>query len=69
METTPLACCWATGGTTISKAVWDFDRAPWRNRPAFCLDLRITYGDGSVETIPTDLSWRTSSGAIIFNSI
>lgn len=52
-----------------SKAVWDFDRAPWRNRPAFCLDLRITYSDGSVETIPTDLSWRTSSGALVFNSI
>lgn len=52
-----------------SKAVWDFDRAPWRNRPAFCLDLRITYTDGSVETIPTDLSWRTASGAITFNSI
>lgn len=52
-----------------SKAVWDFDRAPWRNRPAFCLDLRITYSDGSVETIPTDLSWKTSSGALVFNSI
>lgn len=52
-----------------SKAVWDFDRAPWRNRPAFCMDLRITYSDGSVETIPTDLSWRTSSGALVFNSI
>lgn len=52
-----------------SKAVWDFDRAPWRNRPAFCLDLRITYTDGSVETIPTDLSWKTSSGALVFNSI
>jgi len=52
-----------------SKAVWDFDRAPWRNRPAFCMDLRITYTDGSVETIPTDLSWKSSSGALIFNSI
>lgn len=52
-----------------SKAVWDFDRAPWRNRPAFCLDLRITYSDGSVETIPTDLSWKTASGALVFNSI
>lgn len=52
-----------------SKAVWDFDRAPWRNRPTFCLDLRITYTDGSVETIPTDLTWRTSSGALTFNSI
>lgn len=52
-----------------SKAVWDFDRAPWRNRPTFCMDLRITYSDGSVETIPTDLSWKTSSGALVFNSI
>lgn len=52
-----------------SKAVWDFDRAPWRNRPTFCMDLRITYSDGSVETIPTDLSWKTSSGALAFNSI
>lgn len=52
-----------------SKAVWDFDRAPWRNRPAFCLDLRITYTDGTTETIPTDLSWRKSEGPLIFNSI
>lgn len=52
-----------------SKAVWDFDRAPWRNRPTFCMDLRITYSDGTVETIPTDLSWKTSSGALIFNGI
>ncbi|MCC8155414.1 MAG: glycoside hydrolase family 78 protein [Tannerellaceae bacterium] len=52
-----------------SKAVWDFDRAPWRNRPAFCMDLRITYTDGSVETIPTDLSWKKADSPILFNSI
>ncbi|MDL2265999.1 glycoside hydrolase family 78 protein [Parabacteroides sp. OttesenSCG-928-G07] len=52
-----------------SMAVWDFHRAPWRNRPAFCLDLRITYTDGSVETVSTDQSWKTSSGALTFNSI
>ncbi len=52
-----------------SKAVWDFDHAPWRNRPTFCMDLKITYTDGTTETIPTDLSWKTSSGALIFNSI
>ena len=52
-----------------SLAVWDFEKAPWRNRPAFCLDLRITYTDGSVETIPSDLSWKKSEGPIIFNSI
>lgn len=52
-----------------SMAVWDFHRAPWRNRPSFCMDLRITYTDGSTETIPTDLSWKKSEGALIFNSI
>ena len=48
-----------------SKAVWDFDRAPWRNRPAFCMDICITYTDGSTETIPSDLSWKTSSGSLV----
>lgn len=52
-----------------SNAVWDFDRAPWRNRPAFCMDLRITYLDGTTEFISTDLSWRSSDGPLIFNSI
>lgn len=52
-----------------STAVWNFDRAPWRNRPTFCLDLRITYTDGSVETIVSEKDWKTSSGKIIFNSI
>ena len=52
-----------------STAVWFFDKAPWRNRPAFCMDLRITYEDGSVETIITDKSWKTSSGPVVFNSI
>lgn len=52
-----------------SRAVWDFDRAPWRNRPAFCLDLRITYEDGTVETITSGLDWKTSTGGLQFNSI
>lgn len=52
-----------------SLAVWNFDRAPWRQRPAFCLDLRIGYEDGTIETIATDGSWRTQAGPIIFNSI
>lgn len=52
-----------------SKAVWDFDRAPWRNRPTFCMDLRVTYDDGTVETIRSERDWKTSSGALIFNSI
>lgn len=52
-----------------SGAVWDFDNAPWRNRPAFCLDLRIEYTDGTSETVKTDLDWKTSGGPLTFNSI
>ena len=52
-----------------STAVWYFDKAPWRQRPAFCLDLRITYEDGTVETITSNEKWKTSTGPLIFNSI
>lgn len=50
-------------------AVWNFDKAPWRNRPAFCLDIRITYEDGTVETISSERDWKTSGGAITSNNI
>jgi len=49
--------------------VWNFERAPWRNRPAFCMDVRVTYTDGTTEVIPTDLSWKTSSGPLIYTNI
>ncbi len=52
-----------------STAVWDFHNAPWRNRPTFCMDLRITYADGSVETLGSDRDWKTSLSPVIFNSI
>lgn len=52
-----------------STAVWNFHNAPWRARPAFCLDLRITYEDGSVETIMSGKDWKTAPSPVIFNSI
>ena len=52
-----------------STAVWYFDEAPWRSRPKFCSDLRITFEDGSTEVITSGTDWRTSLGPIIFNSI
>lgn len=53
-----------------AKAVWDYDNAPWRNRPAFCLELRIKYTDGSSETVVTDLSWRTKADmGLLYNNI
>lgn len=52
-----------------SLATWGFHNAAWRNRPAFCMDLRIVYEDGSEEVIVSERDWKTSSGALIFNSI
>lgn len=52
-----------------STAVWNFDEAPWRARPSFCMDIRITYNDGSVETIVTGKDWKTALSPVIFNSI
>ncbi|CAN5562343.1 glycoside hydrolase family 78 protein [soil metagenome] len=52
-----------------STAVWYFHEAPWRARPSFCMDLRVTYSDGSVETITTGKDWKTALSPVIFNSI
>jgi alpha-L-rhamnosidase len=52
-----------------STAVWDFHKAPWRARPCFCLDLRICYEDGSVETITSGKDWKTALSPVVFNSI
>ncbi|MBS1609080.1 MAG: glycoside hydrolase family 78 protein, partial [Bacteroidetes bacterium] len=52
-----------------STAVWYFHEAPWRARPSFCMDLRITYADGSIEIIKTGKDWKTTLSPVIFNSI
>ena len=52
-----------------STAVWFFDKAPWRARPKFCMELHIRYDDGSTDLIVTDESWKTSLSPVIFNSI
>lgn len=48
---------------------WYFNKAPWRARPKFCLDIRIKYIDGTEEVISTDKSWKTSLGPVISNNI
>jgi len=52
-----------------STAVWFFDKASWRGRPTFCLDLRVTYDNGSIETITSGKDWKTMLSPVIFNSI
>lgn len=52
-----------------STAVWHFDQAPWRERPTFCMDLRIVYSDGEVQTVTTGKNWKTTLSPVVFNSI
>lgn len=52
-----------------STAVWNFDQAPWRGRPKFCMDIRIVYEDGKEEFVSTGSDWKTSLSPVIFNSI
>ena len=49
-----------------SLSVWEFEKARWRMRPRMIAELRITYNDGTVQTIPTDRTWKTNSGACSF---
>jgi alpha-L-rhamnosidase len=52
-----------------STAVWYFDKAPWRNRPTFCLDLYLSYEDGTEEVIRSGRHWKTALSPVVFNSI
>ena len=52
-----------------TRAVWDFDRAPWRDWPVARLNLRLEYADGTVETIVTDGSWKAGYGPLLRDSV
>ena len=52
-----------------SLAVWGFEKARWRMRPRMIAELHVTYADGTEQTISTDHTWKTNSGASAFNSL
>jgi len=52
-----------------TRAVWNFDQAPWRDRPVLLCQLEVTFDDGSQRTIASDGTWRVSTGPIVFDSI
>lgn len=52
-----------------TRAVWYFDKAPWRAAPRLLLDLWVEYEDGRIETLGTDGSWKTSTGPVVYDSI
>ena len=52
-----------------TRCVWDFDKAPWRDRPVLRCQLEMTFGDGSTKVVASDATWRVSTGPIVFDSI
>lgn len=52
-----------------TRAVWDFDKAPWRDRPTMMCQIYVQFADGSSKTITSDSSWKVSTGPIVFDSI
>jgi len=52
-----------------TRCVWDFDKAPWRDRPALLCQLELTFDDGSRTILASDESWRVTTGPIVFDGI
>ncbi|MCC7408251.1 MAG: family 78 glycoside hydrolase catalytic domain [Phycisphaeraceae bacterium] len=52
-----------------AKAVWGFDKAPWRAAPALRLELRVTLEDGREMVVASGPEWRTTTGPIVEDSI
>lgn len=52
-----------------SVAVWNFEKARWRNRPRMICELRIRYTDGTESVVTSDQTWKTSLGAVTFNNL
>lgn len=48
-----------------SLAVWNYENAPWRNRPTFAMSIRLSYENGTSETIKTDDTWKTNAGPLV----
>lgn len=65
----PWASCWATAGTTTSRAPCGTSSGRRGATAGVLLDLRIEYADGTHEVVKSDLDWRTSGGPLVFNSI
>ena len=57
---------WFNGQT---RAVWGFDKAPWREAPKLLLSLVVEYTDGRTVVMGSDGSWKTATGPIVFDSI
>ncbi len=48
---------------------WDFEKAPWRDRPKLLVQLCLTFADGSTKTIGSDITWKTAAGPIVLDGL
>lgn len=68
-----LNCIGAILGTgwydVHDKATWNFDEAPWRDRPKLRALLIAELTDGSEVFVPSDGTWKASAGPIRFDGI
>jgi alpha-L-rhamnosidase len=51
------------------EATWYFHKAPWRDRPRLRLLLAIDYSDGRSVLIPSDGTWKSTTGPILRDGI
>ncbi len=52
-----------------TRAVWYFEKAPWRKTPHLLADVLLEYADGGIEWISTDDTWKTTGSPMLFNSL
>jgi alpha-L-rhamnosidase len=52
-----------------TESAWEFDKAPWRNRPSLRLELLLELTDGTEQRIVTDGTWAWSTGPITFDQL
>lgn len=50
-------------------AAWDFDKAPWRDRPKLLLQAAVEFEDGTTRTLVSGNSWRAHPGPVIDNEL
>jgi alpha-L-rhamnosidase len=49
--------------------VWNYNLAPWRSRPQMICELHVKYSNGSSEIIYSDKTWKTSTGALLYDNL
>ncbi len=52
-----------------SRAVWGYNKAPWKDRPTCLLQLEMEYSDGTSSTVITDESWKAFPSPIVYTDI